>query len=99
MDLAMNFDIKDLLFFGPMILIIYFMIFRPKQKEQQAINKMLAELKKGDRVLTHSGMYGEVAAIKDAVITLKFSDNVRIDFSKSAIQKAVQDLPEVKSKA
>jgi preprotein translocase subunit YajC len=95
----MNFDIKDLLFFGPMILIIYFMIFLPKKKEQQAITKMLASLKKGDRVLTHSGMYGEVAAIKDTLITLKFSDNVRIDFNKSAIHKAVEESAEAKEKS
>ncbi len=93
----MNFDIKDLLFFGPMILIIYFMIFLPKRKEQQALTKMFAALKKGDRVLTHSGMYGEVAAIKDDIITLKVSDNVRIDFNKSAIQKTVEEKTEAKN--
>ena len=93
----MNFDIKDLLFFGPMILIIYFMIFLPKRKEQQALTKMFAALKKGDRVLTHSGMYGEVAAIKDDIITLKVSDNVRIDFNKSAIQKTVEEKAEAKN--
>jgi preprotein translocase subunit YajC len=93
----MNFDIKDLLFFGPMVLIIYFMIFLPKRKEQQATTKMLAALKKGDRVLTHSGMYGEIAAIKDNVITLKFSDNVRIDFTKEAIKMAANEKAEAKA--
>ena len=93
----MNFDFKDLLFFGPMILIIYFMIFLPKKKEQQATAKMLGSLKKGDRVLTHSGMYGEVFAIKDKVITLKFSDNVRIDFTKDAIKMAANELAEGKA--
>ncbi len=93
----MNFDFKDLLFFGPMILIIYFMIFLPKKKEQQATAKMLGSLKKGDRVLTHSGMYGEVFAIKDKVITLKFSDNVRIDFTKDAIKMAANELAEAKA--
>ena len=68
----MNFNVQDLMFFLPMIAIIYFMIFLPKKKEQQALNKMMESLKKGDRVLTNSGMYGEVAAIKDNIITLKF---------------------------
>ncbi len=93
----MNFDFKDLLFFGPMILIIYFMIFLPKKKEQQNLDKMLAALKKGDRVLTNSGMYGEVASIKDNIVTLKFYDGMRIDFAKSAIAKAVETLPEAKA--
>ena len=76
-----------------MILIFYFMIFMPKRKEQQAITKMLAELKKGDKVLTQAGMIGEVVAIKESVVTLKFHDNVRIDFSKSAISRLMEDKP------
>ena len=52
---------------------------------------MLAELKKGDKVLTHAGMIGEVSGMKDNVVTLKFHDGVRIDFSKSAISKIVGD--------
>ena len=95
--MTMNFDFKDLLFFGPMILIVYFMIFLPKKKEQQAMTKMLAGLKKGDRVLTHSGMYGEIFAMKDNIITLRFSENVRIDFSKDAIKRAVEEQPAAKA--
>src|SRR6187549_1127528 len=61
----MKFNVQDLMFFLPMIAIIYFMIFLPKKREAQALEKMLGGLKKGDKVLTHSGMFGEVAAIKD----------------------------------
>jgi preprotein translocase subunit YajC len=93
----MNFNVQDLMFFLPMIAIIYFMIFLPKKKEQQALNKMMESLKKGDRVLTNSGMYGEVSAIKDNIITLKFHDGVRIDFSKTAIARAVEEKTEVKA--
>ncbi len=91
----MNFDFKDFLFFGPMILIVYFMIFLPKRREQQAMVKMFAALKKGDRVLTHAGIYGEVFAIKENVITLKFSDNTRIDFTREAIKQLAPESAEV----
>lgn len=93
----MNFNIQDVMFIVPMILIIYFMIFLPKRREQQALTKMFAALKKGDKVLTHSGMYGEVTAIKDNIITLKFYDNVRIDFNKTAIASAVVEKTEAKA--
>ncbi|MDB5051908.1 MAG: preprotein translocase subunit YajC [Fibrobacteres bacterium] len=93
----MKFNVQDLMFFLPMIAIIYFMIFLPKKKEQQAQTKMLEALKKGDRVLTTSGMYGEIAAIRDNVITLKFEGGVRIDFIKSAITRAVDEKEEVKA--
>jgi preprotein translocase subunit YajC len=93
----MKFNPTDIMFFLPMIAIIYFMIFLPQKKEKAAMAKMLEALKKGDRVLTNSGMYGEVAAIKDNIITLKFHDGVRIDFSKSAISRAVEEKEEVKA--
>lgn len=93
----MKFNIQDVMFIVPMILIIYFMIFLPKRREAQALTKMFAALKKGDKVLTHSGMYGEVSAIKDNIITLKFHDNVRIDFSKTAIARAVEEKTEAKA--
>lgn len=93
----MNFDFKELLFFLPMILIIYFMIFLPRRREQQAMTKMLGALKKGDKVVTHSGMYGEIAAIKENIITLKFSDNVKIDFTKESIKTAIAEKVEAKT--
>ena len=95
----MKFHAPDLMFFVLMIGIIYFMIFLPKKKEQQAFSKMIESLKKGDRVLTHSGMYGEVVSIQDDIVTLKFHDGVRIDFNKTAISKAVGEKAEAKAKA
>lgn len=93
----MKFHAPDLLFFALMIGVIYFMIFLPKKKEQQTFQKMIQSLKKGDRVMTHSGMYGEVAAIQDEIVTLKFHDGVRIDFNKTAISKAVGEKAEAKA--
>jgi preprotein translocase subunit YajC len=88
----MGFDIKDLLFFAPMILIMYFLIFLPKKKEQQAMTKMLAAMKKGDKVLTNSGMYGEVFALKDGgLVTLRFHDNVKIDFASTSITRILTE--------
>ncbi len=57
-------------------------------REKKAFEKLLADLKKGDKVLTSSGIYGEVTAIKDDTrITLKVADNVRIDFAKTSVSK------------
>src|SRR5688572_27214529 len=86
------FNTTDLLFFLPMILIMYFLIFLPKKREQQALNKMLSELKKGDKVLTQAGIIGEVTGIKDNVVTLRISsDGSKADFLKTTIQKLMGD--------
>jgi preprotein translocase subunit YajC len=87
----MGFGKMDLLFLLGTILVMYFLFFLPQRKKQQALTKMMAGLKRGDQVVTTSGMRGEVAAVTDTVVTLKFHDNVRIDFDKAAITQVVAE--------
>ncbi len=86
---TMGFTSIDFIFLLGMLAVMWLLIIQPKRKEQQALTKMFAGLKKGDRVLTNSGMYGEIAAIKDTVVTLRFHDDARIDFDRSAIAKSL----------
>ena len=44
-----------------MLAIFYFLLIRPQQKRQKETQKMIQALRKGDRVVTASGMYGTVA--------------------------------------
>lgn len=74
--------------FTPMIIIFgifYFLWFRPMQKKQKTLEATLAKLKKGDRVVTTGGFYGEVAKVEDNVVFLKLADNVKVRVSRRAI--------------
>ena len=64
--------------------IIYFIMIRPQQKKQQEIRRMQEALKPGDQVVA-SGILGEVARIKDDIVTLKVDENVRVRVQKSFI--------------
>lgn len=81
----MGFGSADLLFLLGTILVMYFLFFLPQRRKQQALNKMLTALKRGDKVVTTAGMHGEVASIEENIVTLKFHGDVRVDFDKSAI--------------
>ncbi len=76
---------------GPFILpilifaIFYFIVMAPMRKRQKALQQLIDNLKKGDRVITNGGMYGEVVAVDEAAIVLKVADNVKLKFAKSAI--------------
>jgi preprotein translocase subunit YajC len=72
-----------------MLLIFYFLMIRPQQKRQKEVQKMLAAVKKGDRVLTASGLYGTVAGVKDDVLVLQIADNVKVEMIKSAVTGVV----------
>jgi preprotein translocase subunit YajC len=51
---------------------------------------MITELKKGDRVVTNSGIIGSVWGIKDAVIVLKVDEDVKLEILKSAIASKME---------
>ncbi len=68
-----------------MLAIFYFLLIRPQQKRQKEVQKMIAALRKGDRVVTASGLYGTVAGLKDDIVVVKIADNVKVEMLKSAI--------------
>ena len=65
--------------------IFYFLLIAPMRKRQKALQTMIAALKKGDKVITNGGLYGEVAAVQDDQVILKLADNVKVRVAKSAI--------------
>ena len=71
------------------VLIFYFLILRPQQKRQKAAQAMLKSLKPGDRVLTSGGIYGQIVGIKDEVVVVKISDDVKVEFAKSSVQGVI----------
>ena len=65
--------------------IFYFLLIAPMRKRQKALQAMIAALKKGDKVVTNGGLYGEVAAVHDEIVILKLADNIKVRVAKSAI--------------
>ncbi len=80
-----------------MIGIFYFFLIRPQNKKQKEMEKMLAALKKGDKVVTIGGIHGVVSSTKEKTVILKVDDNVKLEFNRSAI--ASVDKPEAEKKA
>lgn len=64
---------------------LYFFILRPQRKEEKRKKEMLSMLKKGDPVVTTSGIMGTVSTVKDESVILKVGDGVRIEFLRSAV--------------
>jgi len=82
-------QVNPLVQFMPIILmfvIFYFLLIRPQQKKQKELQNMIANLKKGDKVITTGGILGTISSIQDdyAVLTVGGSDT-KIEVLKSAI--------------
>ena len=68
-----------------MLLIFYFLLIRPQQKRQKEMQKMIGALKKGDKVVTASGLLGTVAGLRDDVVVVQIADDVKVEMLKNAI--------------
>ncbi len=75
----------QLLQFLPIFLILYLLLIRPQQQRQKKLDQMLKALKKGDRVLTTGGIIGIVVGLDDSKAVLRIADEVKVEFTKSAI--------------
>jgi len=76
----------------PLFLIMYLLLIRPQRKRQKEHDKLLKELKKGDRVVTSSGMFGTVFAINEEknIVVLRLTEEVKVEILKSAIAARVE---------
>ncbi len=70
---------------GLFVVIFYFLIIRPQNKRQKEHKKMIAEIDKGDEVVTAGGMLGKVSKVTDNYIVITISDNVDISVQKHAV--------------
>ncbi|MDP3792081.1 MAG: preprotein translocase subunit YajC [Candidatus Omnitrophota bacterium] len=68
-------------------IIFYFLLIRPQKKAQNEHKNMIASLKKNDEVVTSGGIHGTIVNVKEAAVTLKVDDNVKIDVEKSCIAR------------
>ena len=71
-----------LLVFG----VFYFVLLRPEQQRRREHERMVAALKRGDRVVMASGIHGRVTGVAEKVVTVEIARNVQVEVDRSAIQ-------------
>jgi len=76
---------SQIIFFVGIAVVFYFFMIRPQQKKQKDQKKFLAEIKKGDSVVTIGGMHGKVYSLDDATITLDVDKGTKLTFERSSI--------------
>ena len=81
--------------FFPFILIgigLYFVLIRPQQKRYRQHRDFLSKVKRGDEVLTSSGIYGKVEGLTEGFIILEVAKGIKIRVEKSHINSyALED--------
>ncbi len=72
----------------PFVLILgifYFLILMPMRKRQKKIEEFQGALKVGDKIVTTSGIYGQITRVGDKSVQVQVADKVRIEIARAAV--------------
>ena len=65
--------------------IFYFLIIRPQAKRQKEQQKFISEIKRGDEVVTASGILGRIEGLTEQFVTLEIADGVKVKMLRNQI--------------
>ena len=68
-------------------IIFYFLMIRPQQKKQKQLQTLLDALKKGDKVVTTSGIWGTITNMGKETVTLQIADNTKIKMQRDNVAR------------
>lgn len=80
-----NAGIINLVFLGAIFLVFYLFIIRPQSKRQKEIQQKVSAMKKGDKIVTSSGIIGVLHSVEEDSVLVDVSGGVKVRFLKSAI--------------
>lgn len=69
-----------------LVVLFYFFLIRPQSKRQKEHRQMVADLQKGEEIITSGGILGKVTNINDDFITLEIAKDVTLNIQKNAVQ-------------
>jgi preprotein translocase subunit YajC len=83
--------IITLVWFALIFVIMYLLLIRPQRKKQKEHERLLKDLKKGDKVITSGGMFGTIFAIDEEKnrVVIKINETTKLEFLKSSIAARV----------
>jgi len=76
----------------PMILIFvvfYFLLIRPQQKRTKEHKSMVANIGKGDEVLTNGGFLGKVVKVGDNYISVQLGEGMEVKMQAAAVAQVL----------
>jgi len=78
--------------------IFYFIILLPMKRKQKKVQEFLDALKVGDKIVTTSGLYGQIVKLNDRSVQVQIADKVRVEIARNAVggyqgQEPVQQEP------
>ena len=74
-----------IIFLVLLFVVIYFLMIRPRQKQQKAQEDTMKGLRKGDRVITSGGIYGQIESVSEDTVILKIESGAAMKVRRGSI--------------
>jgi preprotein translocase subunit YajC len=65
--------------------VMYFLMIRPRQKQQKEQEAMMAELRPGDKVIIAGGIYGQIESLSEETAILKIESGATMKIARNSI--------------
>ena len=72
--------------------IMYIFMILPQRKQQKKMQEFRNSLKKGDKVITVGGIYGEIAEVDEKTVLIKVDGEVKLRVDKQGLVRDTSDL-------
>ena len=73
------------LMIGAMILVMWLFMWRPESKRRKQMQEFIANLKKGDKVITAGGIHATVKEVKETTLLIEVDSNVTLRIDKTMV--------------
>ena len=78
--------------------VFYFFMIRPQTKKQKELQKQRDEMKKGDKVVTAGGIFGEIKEVQENAFIITIAKDVTIKVSKESVYADATDAAQAEKK-
>ncbi len=65
--------------------VMYFILIRPQRKKQKEHEELMLELRKGDKVITNGGIYGQIESLSQDSVVLKVESGTTLRVARNSI--------------
>ena len=81
---------QGLIMMGLMVVMFYFLLIRPQQRQRKELQKRIDSMETGDKVVTTAGIHGLVHNIKEKTVVIKIADSTMVEFDKPSVAVVIK---------
>jgi preprotein translocase subunit YajC len=79
--------LPTIIMFGAIILVMWLFMIRPQRKQQKQLQEFRNSLKKGDKVVTAGGIFGEIVEVNEKTALIRVDGDVKLRVDKQSLVK------------